>query len=57
MPSTKPSLTPQWLEKPWDWSDYWTKMATQVAGKNMADVIQMDYRYIAEYARRGGTNH
>ncbi|MFZ8920962.1 MAG: ABC transporter substrate-binding protein, partial [bacterium] len=35
------------------WSDYWTKMATQVAGKNMADVIQMDYRYIAEYARRG----
>ena len=35
------------------WRDYWPKMATQVAGKNMADVIQMDYRYIAEYARRG----
>ena len=35
------------------WRDYWPKMATQVAGRNMADVIQMDYRYIAEYARRG----
>lgn len=35
------------------WGDYWTKMATQAAGRNMADVVQMDYRYLYEYARRG----
>jgi len=34
------------------WSDYWPKMATQAAGGNMADVVQMDYRYLFEYARR-----
>jgi multiple sugar transport system substrate-binding protein len=34
------------------WPDYWPKMATQAAGGNMADVIQMDYRYMFEYARR-----
>ncbi len=35
------------------WKDYWTKMATQTAGGNMADLIQMDYRYLFEYVRRG----
>jgi len=35
------------------WGDYWTRLATQVAGGNAPDVIQMDYRYIFEYARRG----
>jgi multiple sugar transport system substrate-binding protein len=35
------------------WGDYWTKLATQAAGQNLPDVIQMDYRYIFEYARRG----
>jgi len=35
------------------WSDYWTKLATQTAGGNMADLVQMDYRYLFEYARRG----
>lgn len=35
------------------WADYWPRMATQAAGRNLADVIQMDYRYIFEYARRG----
>ena len=34
------------------WADYWPKMATQAAGQNMADVVQMDYRYMFEYARR-----
>ena len=34
------------------WDDYWPKMATQAAGQNMADVVQMDYRYLFEYARR-----
>ncbi len=35
------------------WGDYWTKLGTMAAGKNLPDVIQMDYRYIFEYARRG----
>lgn len=35
------------------WSDYWPRLATQVAGGNAPDLIQMDYRYIVEYARRG----
>ncbi|MFI4997516.1 MAG: ABC transporter substrate-binding protein, partial [Hyphomicrobiales bacterium] len=35
------------------WNDYWPRLATQTAGRNSADVIQMDYRYIFEYARRG----
>jgi multiple sugar transport system substrate-binding protein len=35
------------------WTDYWPKLATQIAGRNAPDVIQMDYRYIYEYARRG----
>lgn len=33
-------------------SDYWPKLATQTAGGNAPDVIQMDYRYIVEYAKR-----
>lgn len=35
------------------WSDYWTRLATQVAGRNAPDLIQQDYRYIFEYAGRG----
>jgi multiple sugar transport system substrate-binding protein len=35
------------------WPDYWPRMATQAAGRNLPDIIQMDYRYIFEYARRG----
>ncbi|GAA3865465.1 ABC transporter substrate-binding protein [Celeribacter arenosi] len=35
------------------WGDYWTKMATQTAGKNMADLVQMDYRFLFEYVHRG----
>ncbi|WP_136685971.1 ABC transporter substrate-binding protein [Falsirhodobacter xinxiangensis] len=33
--------------------DYWTWLATQSSGGNPPDVIQMDYRYISEYATRG----
>lgn len=36
------------------WNDYWPKLATQTAGGNAPDIIQMDYRYIVEYAKRGG---
>src|SRR5205807_5627407 len=35
------------------WGDYWARLATQAAGRNAPDIIQMDYRYIFEYARRG----
>ncbi|SFH09017.1 multiple sugar transport system substrate-binding protein [Palleronia marisminoris] len=35
------------------WSDYWTRLATQVAGRNAPDVIQQDYRYLFEYGSRG----
>ena len=35
------------------WTDYWPRLATQVAGRNAPDIIQMDYRYIVEYAQRG----
>lgn len=34
------------------WADYWPRLATQAAGRNAPDLIQMDYRYIFEYARR-----
>ncbi len=34
------------------WGDYWPKLATEAAGQNLPDVIQMDYRYIFEWARR-----
>lgn len=32
--------------------DYWTKMATEAAGKNLPDVLQMDYSYLGEYTSR-----
>ena len=35
------------------WGDYWTRLATQAAGRNMPDLVQMDYGYIFDYARRG----
>jgi multiple sugar transport system substrate-binding protein len=35
------------------WNDYWPRLATKVAGGSAPDLIQMDYRYIFEYARRG----
>jgi len=35
------------------WSDYWTKLSTQAAGRNLPDVIQHDYAYISEWATRG----
>ena len=34
------------------WGDYWPKLATETAGGNAPDIVQMDYRYIVEYARR-----
>ncbi|MHA6299674.1 ABC transporter substrate-binding protein [Devosia sp. CAU 1758] len=34
------------------WNDYWPKLATQTAGGTAPDIIQMDYRFIVEYASR-----
>ena len=43
---------PQLATESLPWGEYWTKLGTQTAGGNAPDLIQMDYRYIAEYARR-----
>jgi multiple sugar transport system substrate-binding protein len=40
------------LPETYSWNDYWQKLATQAAGQNLPDIIQMDYRYIFEWARR-----
>lgn len=34
-------------------SDYWPKLATQTAGGSAPDVMQMDYQFLLEYAKRG----
>ena len=36
-----------------DWSGYWDKLATENAGKNAPDIMQMDELYLASYANRG----
>jgi multiple sugar transport system substrate-binding protein len=39
--------------QPGEWSSYWDKLATQTAGNNAPDVIQMDMAYISEYGAKG----
>ncbi len=34
-------------------SDYWEKLATYAAGNSLPDVIQMDYKYLQQYADNG----
>ncbi|WP_277678933.1 ABC transporter substrate-binding protein [Gracilibacillus dipsosauri] len=34
------------------WDGYWEKMATQAAGGNLPDIVQMDYKYLAEYVAK-----
>lgn len=36
-----------------EWNDYWQKLATASAGKNLPDVIQMDYLYLDQYIKNG----
>src|SRR5215203_6233557 len=36
-----------------DFSGYWDKLATQTAGGNAPDIIQMDMAYLSEYGSRG----
>src|SRR5262245_46364353 len=35
------------------WDDYWTCVNTQVAGGNIACVMQQDYAFLTEWASRG----
>lgn len=42
-------VTPSFQE----YEAYWTKMATDTAGGNAPDVLQMDFSYLREYADRG----
>jgi multiple sugar transport system substrate-binding protein len=35
------------------WDGYWERLATQIAGGNAPDLIQMDYRMLNEYVARG----
>src|SRR4029453_9603340 len=39
--------------QPGDFSSYWDKLATQTAGGQAPDIIQMDMNYISEYGTRG----
>src|SRR4051812_29114121 len=39
--------------QPGEFSTYWDKLATQVAGGSAPDLIQMDVTYISEYGGRG----
>ena len=39
--------------QPGEFNSYWDKLATQTAGGNAPDIIQMDMLYIAEYGTRG----
>lgn len=34
------------------WDGYWDKLATMAAGKNLPDIIQMDYKYLNEYVTK-----
>ncbi|MFI6828909.1 MULTISPECIES: ABC transporter substrate-binding protein [unclassified Kribbella] len=36
-----------------EWSGYWDKLATTVAANDAPDIIQMDEKYLREYADRG----
>jgi multiple sugar transport system substrate-binding protein len=39
--------------QPGEFSSYWDKLATQTAGGQAPDIIQMDMNYISEYGTRG----
>jgi multiple sugar transport system substrate-binding protein len=36
-----------------DFTSYWNKLSTQIAGGSAPDLIQMDMRYIAQYVKNG----
>lgn len=38
--------------EPADWGGYWDRLATQLAAKTAPDLVQMDEKYLLEYADR-----
>ena len=49
--SENPGITTAGETAPFE--DFFVRLATQVVGGNPPDLVQMDFRYIAEYADRG----
>lgn len=41
------------VAEPGEWSGYWDKLSTQIAGGNAPDIIQMDEQYLRDYATKG----
>lgn len=41
------TISPEYVS----WDGYWQKLATQSASKDLPDIIQMDYKYINQYAK------
>ena len=39
--------------EPAEWTAYWDKLSTQVAGNSAPDIIQMDLSYIRDYTKNG----
>ncbi len=39
--------------EPGEWSAYWDKLSTQMAGGDAPDIIQMDEQYLQDYSKRG----
>lgn len=35
------------------WGDYWTKVTTMAAGRNLPDIMQQDYAFLTEWQSRG----
>ncbi|MFC7457536.1 ABC transporter substrate-binding protein [Brachybacterium sp. GCM10030267] len=42
------TITPE----PGEWGGYWDKLATQAAGGDFPDIVQMDEKYLSEYGGR-----
>ena len=39
--------------EPGEWSSYWNKLSTQIAGNSAPDIIQMSTDYIRDYSKKG----
>ncbi len=39
--------------EPGEWASYWDKLATQFAGNDAPDIIQMDEQYLQDFSKRG----
>ena len=52
-PSRRPTPNVTLNGQPGEFGSYWDKLATQTAGGQAPDIIQMDMAYISEYGNRG----